>query len=305
MRLIDGNLLAEAYPWATAFSKQLSEFRPTPFEGSHLLLGSDYGGSHRASRFRTYGFLVADADASPEWPTRCSRVREAFLSDGRRMSFKNLNDSRRRKALVPFLEASESFEGQVIVVAVTKELTYLTTNGNSLEIWKSLHGARAKWDPRSFEEMSRTAHFVSLFLLAWSSPHMHVSWITDDDDIVANSDRLEDAHQFAAQICGMYVPHQLGEFMMNTPAVAVQEPFFEDFLAIPDLAAGMVGEVLGVESLEGGIRSSGEQRQKPLSQKSEIIADWFWHRGGALRKQCILVNRVAKGMFSVGNLEMG
>jgi hypothetical protein len=221
------------------------------------------------------------------------------------MSFKNLNDSHRRNALVPFLEAAESLEGHVVVVAVTKELAHLSTHGGSLETWKDLHGTHARWDPRAFEEMCRVTHFFSLFLLAWSAPHMNVSWITDEDEIVANPDRLEDAHQFAARITSIYVPHQLGEFMMNTAAVSAHERSFEDFLAVPDLAAGMVGEVLAVGSPQGGSRRPGEQGYKPLSQKSEIIADWFWHRGGTLKKTCILVDRADGGKFSVGKLEMG
>ena len=101
-------MVKAAWPWATSFSKQLHALRSVPFHGSHLMFGSDYSGSHSGSQFRTYGFVIGDADASPEWPARCRESRSAFLAGGRRMAFKSLNDRQRRRALIPFLEASEA-----------------------------------------------------------------------------------------------------------------------------------------------------------------------------------------------------
>lgn len=130
-----------------------SPLRDKPFRGSHLLFGSDYSGDHRGSRFRVYCFVIADADASPEWPIRCRGVRCKFLKDGRRMSFKNLNDIHRRRALVPFLEAAEFLDGHVVGVTVAKELLRLSTGTNTMVLWQKLHGFRAKWDSRAFEQM--------------------------------------------------------------------------------------------------------------------------------------------------------
>ncbi len=220
------------------------------------------------------------------------------------MSFKNLNDIYRRRALIPFLEAAESLSGHVVAVAVSKELKQLSTQRSAMGIWKRLHGVHAGWDAKAFEEMARVAHFFSLFLSVWSSPGMNISWMTDEDDIVANAGRLEDAHQFAARLSGIYVPHSLGEFMMNTPAVIADESAFEDFLAIPDLAAGMLGEVLSINSSDEAIRRPGMHGQKPLTQKSDTIADWFWHSTGTLKKTCILIDRATEGNFSIGQLKM-
>jgi hypothetical protein len=295
--------LALAWPWTAAFKRQLHQLRANPFGGSHLLFGSDYSGDHGSSRFRVYGFVIADADASPEWPARCREVRRSFLVDGRRMSFKNLNDRHRRLALVPFLEAAEFLDGHVVAVAVTKDLERLSTGTNTLALWQNLHGLHARWDARWFEQMVRVAHLFSLFLAAWSSPGMNVSWITDNDSIVANDGRLDDMYQLAARLSGLYVPHRLGEFMMNTVAVGAEDRSFEHFVAIPDLAAGMLAEVLSGTTTDGPSHKH-RLRTKELSEKSEIIADWFWYRGGSLKKTRILIDRVGEGRFSVGELHM-
>lgn len=212
-------MMREAWPWVPPFLKLLVEARNKPFQGTHLLFSSDYSGEHNASDYTTYAFVIADADASPAWPDACKRVREGFLPDGRRMAFKNLNDKHRQRALIPFLEAAEIIEGHVVVVAVTKEMLRLSTSPNSLRQWQELQGLSGQWDDRAFEKMSRITHFFSLFVSIWTTPYTNISWITDEDDIVANENRLDDTQQFAAKLSGMYLPHPLGVFMMNTPSV--------------------------------------------------------------------------------------
>src|ERR1700722_6035122 len=96
-------VLENPWPWTTGFLRQLRQARPNAFLGPHLMFGSDYSGDHSESQFHVYGFVIADEAASPEWPARSWLVREKFLRDGRRMSFKNMNDNQRRQALVPFL----------------------------------------------------------------------------------------------------------------------------------------------------------------------------------------------------------
>ena len=295
--------LKEAWPWAKAFLRYLHQTRPSPFLGSHLMFGSDYSGDHARSPFRIYGFLVADEDGSPLWPAKCHVVRKKYLKDGRRMSFKNMNDVQRRRALIPFLEAAEHLEGHVVVVAVTKQLGHMSSTPSSIQVWRELHGLQAKWDQRAFEEMVRVSHFFSMFLGAWSAPGMNVTWITDDDSIVANAERLDDVHQFAARLSGLFVPHQLGIFAMNTVSIDNEARGFEDFVAIPDLAAGMVGEALSeMRSQKPG--RPNEYGPEALSDKSEVIADWFWHRSGPLKKICILIAPAAtKGQFGIGELK--
>jgi hypothetical protein len=297
--------LKEAWPWAKAFSRYLHQTRPTPFLGSHLMFGSDYSGDHAKSPFRIYGFLVADEEGSPQWPARCHAVREKHLKDGRRMSFKNMNDVQRRRALIPFLEAAEYIEGHVVVVAVTKQLRQMSSAPTSMQVWRDTHGLQAKWDLRAFEQMVRVAHFFSMFLGTWSSPGMDVTWITDDGSIVANAGRLDDVHQFAARLSALFVPHQLGVFAMNTVSLDSKARGFEDFVAIPDLAAGMIGEVLSVTRSQEQGRRPNEYGAEESSIKSEVIVDWFWHRSGPLKKICILISPAAtKGQFGVGELRM-
>jgi len=188
---------------------------------------------------------------------------------------------------------------------VTKELTWLTGSPTSMEQWHGSPGLKARWDHSAFEEMTRVAHFFSLLVGAWSSPDMHISWFTDDDVIVANEDRLDDMHLLTAKVSSFYVKHQLGEFMFNRVSAAPENRAFEDFLAIPDLAAGMFSETLSSRTKHSDQPDNRLRIDAYLSEKSEVISSWFAHSQGTLKKTCILIDKKPDGRFGIGELQHG
>lgn len=298
--------LKRAWPWTAGFQRIIREVRPAPFSGSHLMFGSDYSGGHAGSRYSVYCFIVVDADASPDWPDSCRRVRKEFLRNGRTISFKGLNDGQKRRALVLFLEAAESLTGHVVAVITNKQFNRLSTGENSLELWRTLHGLSGIGKPRAFEELCRTSHFFSLLLGEWSRPGMNVTWITDEDEIVANDNRLDDALNLSARLSNLYVPHVLGEFAMNTVAWNKNEMSFEDFVGIPDLAAGMLAEV-ATKFWHQYDWSSGDALEfnpDQLTAKLKIIADWFWYPSEQLKKTSILIDRFDAERFIVQKVEI-
>jgi hypothetical protein len=92
-------------------SIRATEFRhpgllPDIRRGSTLFIASDYGGQHNQSRYTSLVYLLADLGFCGDWEDVRKSVRRQFLTDNRRMSYKNLNDRRRQKALLPFLYAA-------------------------------------------------------------------------------------------------------------------------------------------------------------------------------------------------------
>ena len=78
------------------------------FDGAaQLLIGSDYGGQHANSHYESLAFVVADTAALDPWLGARERLREKYLPDRRRMSFKSLNDQLRMGALPEFLSAAD------------------------------------------------------------------------------------------------------------------------------------------------------------------------------------------------------
>lgn len=298
--------LRRAFPWSVRFLSILREAVPSPFAGNHLMVGSDYSGDHRRSDYRVYSFLIADADHSPAYPELRRKFRTKFLPDGRRMSYKNLNDGIRRKALIPFLNNADAFTGLCCVIIVHKSLGQMATSPNSLNIWQKLHGTEARWAPRAFEAMARVAHFYCLLLSVVSSPHQHVTWITDQDEIVANDDRLTDVMHFVAKMAGFYVGHPLGEFAMNTTEVDTGDRAFEDFVAVPDLVAGAFADIVTVWSQQPDWRYGGDLALDPaaIPAKANVISAWFCSKTASLKRCAVLIDQFDEQRFVVQNLDL-
>lgn len=286
--------LRRTFPWAYSVQKILHAVRPVQFPGTHLFVGSDYGGDHKASKYKTYAFVVVN-DAPSPWLSMQRRIRAYYLENARRMSFKRLGDPQRQEALVPFLQAADTLNGHLVVFAVHKSVHLHPCKKEDIQQWKQLFELSANWNHRAFEAAFRKTHFFSLLVGQWSRPSMDVTWISDQDEFVANEARLDDAQRLAARLSTLYLPHSLRVFAMNTTKVDGPQLEFEDLLAIPDLAAGMLSELSS--ALAKGISWSDIDGRKPLydgdiQPKSELLVDWFWHADASLRRTCIVIDKI-------------
>jgi hypothetical protein len=213
------------------------------------------------------------------------------------MSFKRLDDPARRNALIPFLEAADTLTGHLVIVVVDKRIKWLVSRkGDAIE-WKRALNLKAKWSDHAFEDMGRKAYMIALLLSIWSRPMMNVDWITDQDQAVANADRLDDAHKFAATMSSLLLPHNMGEFGMNSTAIDRLDRALEDFCALPDLAAGMASDICSALARKGSWSASRryELETDAVSTKARLISDWFWESKVRLRKTMIQMDSVPTG----------
>lgn len=286
--------LRAVFPWGFSIQKILHAVRPTPFHGGHLFVGSDYGGDHKRSSYNTYAFVVVN-DPPTKWLLLQKEIRSKQLKDSRRMSFKRLGDSQRQEALIPFLQAADTLDGHLVVFVVDKTVRLHPTSKEDVESWQRNFDLSARWNRRSFEHAIRKAHFFSLIVAQWSKPLMDVTWVSDQDEFVASDKHLDDAQKLAAQFSSLYLPHTLREFAMNTTEIDEPSLEFEDLVAIPDLAAGMLSDLSS--TLAKGVSWADIDgrhvlESSALQTKSEILADWFWHSGANLRRACIVIDKV-------------
>lgn len=92
------------------------------FDGAaQILAGSDYGGQHPSSRYESLAFVIADAMKLRPWDEARALCRKTHLPDGRRMSFKSLNDKLRVAARPDFLSA-DLIPGLLLVVLFDKQI---------------------------------------------------------------------------------------------------------------------------------------------------------------------------------------
>jgi hypothetical protein len=301
---VNSNDIRLAFPWTARFLSILRGVLPEPFIGRHIMVGSDYSGDNQRSDYRVYSFLLADADYSPCYPELRKQLRVELLPNRRRMSYKNLNDRIRQKALIPFLNAADAFAGLCCAIVVHKGLKWMSTSPNSLRQWQQLHGVEAHWNLRAFESMARIAHFYCLLLSVATRPHQHVTWITDQDEIVANDDRLTDVMNFVAKISGLYIDHPLGEFAMNSTQVDTNDRAFEDFVAVPDLVAGAFADIVTVWSQQPNWHETENLTLDPkaISAKANVISTWFCSGSPNLKRCAVLVDKIDEHRFLVQDL---
>jgi len=295
-----------AFPWSARFLSILRGVVPDPFTGSHIMVGSDYSGEHRRSDYRVYSFLLADADHSPNYPELRRQLRSELLPNGRRMSYKNLNDRIRQRALIPFLNITDSFTGLCCAIVVHKSLERMSTSPSSLSLWQKLNGLEARWNLPAFEAMARIAHFYCLLLSVVSRPQQHVTWITDQDEIVANDDRLTDVMNFVSKMSGLYVGHPLGEFAMNSTQVDTGDRAFEDFVAVPDLIAGAFADIVTVWSQQPHWSDGGDLTLdiEAIPAKANEISTWFCKKSSNLKRCTVLIDHFDEHRFVVQNLDL-
>jgi hypothetical protein len=287
----------EAWPWMRTFRRIVRTVAEPRLTGNTVLSASDFSGSHKGSRYNVYGFVVVDAAASAGGFAQLNRVRERFL-DGRRMSFKALNDVKRRNALVPFLEATELLRGVGCVVAVTKDYSHMATAPGTVA---GLTGARAlagKWNAHAFETAMRAVLLWSALIGETGSGQQHVTWVVDEDEIAANDLRHTDLLELTGRLSQHLIRRQMGELCVCTTGSEGTNIGFEDFTAIADLAAGAFCESVNKWCGSDLAASQAEDvyQLSDHSGKCDLINDWYFYPSANFRRVAVLIDREARGM---------
>ena len=279
----------ELWGWSHSIQKIVAAAEPRPLQNDNLLIVSDYGGEHRSATHLIYCYLVIRSGGH-SCLSALKAIRAEVLGDKRIMAYKRLGDASRQKALVPFLSVAAGLDGHLVAIAVDKRKKWLSTAPESAPVIRQSFGFKGSWNPRSLEGMMRKTHFLSILVSIFSRDYTNVTWITDDDEFVANEARHDDALLAAARLTSMYVPHRMGILRLNTTGQDPDLFQYEDFCAFPDLTAGMLSEAVSGLSKESWDERMRKVLNSELSQKAEVILSWFFDSGMRLRKTLIAVD---------------
>lgn len=254
---------------------------------STVLMVSDYGGQHKTSPYEAFSFLFTKFGTLERWETSRSEIRTAYHLNLRRISYKALNDKRKRDALQVFLSAADDIPGLLVTVLVEKSLTRRLTI--TPEERSDLASPLSNRHTHVLKRLIHVAHFGSLFLAGLSAPGQNIVWFTDNDDIVSNTDQLIDTVPFIAAMVSSYTAHDLGHFRFGTTNSDDGSLSIEDLLAIPDLACGACCDI------PYAVLRHTSRLRTPLRglipAKALDILGWLGDRRGALRKLTFCVDR--------------
>lgn len=250
---------------------------PTLEDAPALLMASDSSGSHRASSHLVHAFLIADPRTMSSWDSWRSAVRGRWLADGRRISYKSLGDRQQRAALPGFLGAAATICGALVVLAVDKRLGSLFAERPRLR-----NPEFPRWQAATLDKALVLIHLASLLLAGFSADGQDVLWISDEDDFVADDQRLADFVKAFAWVSSHYLPHRLRHLRIGTTRSDTGRRDVEDLVAIPDLVAGAWGGLLQAYRAEGtGLSRVIAPAPRRLPVKANEVLTWFL-KGGAL-----------------------
>ena len=215
-----------------------------------LLLGSDYSGESSDAPYLVLSFLMTSLESWSEWEPRRLQVRREYFSDSRRMSFKRLGDTQRRRAVVPLLCAANHLCGLSFSIAINKKCESIFAAPSPLDLSNPDFAAYRKWKPAVLEKAFLALHVLGVLLGGLASPGQDVMWFTDEDSIAANDDRVRELTQLFGWISSQYLAFDLGHCRCGTSRCDDGNRQIEDFLAIPDMIAGALSEQMQLRTTD-------------------------------------------------------
>lgn len=251
-----------------------------------LFLGSDYGGEHQTARYQVLAYLLVCLDGCVDWESKRSALRNRFLKDGRRISYKNLGDKKRQIVLPRFLKAADSIPGLLFVLLIDKNIESLFQTSGKFPLDSENFKEFSHWNVDSFEKLMRVVHFASFFVAGLSAPYQDLLWFTDEDAIVPNDDRLYDVVEIFKRVSSHYLQHNLKHIKIGTTRSDTGKRDIEDLVSIPDLVSGAICEIMSSYKRSGDILRFGFTLPRPdtLSAKALYILNWVSENNHPLKR---------------------
>lgn len=260
-----------------------------------VMVVSDYGGDHKESAFKTFTFVLFDADILKHWDTLRTNIRKNILKDNRVMCFKKLADKRRAIALDGFLDAANELSGVSISFCIHRDLLQFIFAGIE-DIIQLQQVLRCKWKKKMLDNLWTTVQLVTLLTGGLVQDWQNILWVSDEDHFTGSHERKTEVAYLLRKSRELNHPTHRAEALFQSVAACPNdrtEMMFEDLCALPDLLAGALSEVWSAAYRKSRLTSDcGEYpiELDNVSEKAAKIFDWHLIQGVHLRKvTCLLV----------------
>lgn len=209
-----------------------------------MIVASDYSGQHRQASHEAYSFLVTSDQSLNEWLPSLGTFRDRWLPDGRRISFKKLNEPLRWRSLPAFLETVSKLDGNLITILVDRRVGSFMQGGPeaAIEVFPDCFSVHAKRG--TVEKMLRLASFVALILSGLRREDQVSNWISDHDEALDSHEKREQFARLATYLTfGLTGWRQAADNWFGTTESPMAPYWSEDIAAVADLAAGAYCEM--------------------------------------------------------------
>lgn len=285
------------------FSESLNNYQchvpgciPNLRHGSSILAFSDYGGEHKGAEFDSYAFLFTTPESVAAWLPARSMWREATGMARRRMAYKNLSDRIREKSCFSFLRTADLLEGLLVSVMVHKSITSFFSHDlidrSQPELARFGH-----IKPHVLEKLFRVMHLLGFFVGGLNAPLQNLMWISDEDAIMANRDRLVELRDLLLGVISIYMRHDLGHIRYGTTSSDPGDLSIEDLAALPDLVTGATADAMTAYEVKGMLPLSADLIQIPreVPLKANQIFHWLSQPNEWLSKMVFTIYPETRG----------
>jgi hypothetical protein len=226
---------------------QTPDFIPKLSQSDRLLIASDFTGDQSGSSFEVFSFVITSIEAIAAWNPYRLEIRRRYGLNNRRISYAKLGDRRKQAAMHEFAYVSNAMSGLSVTVLVNKNIASLfRPRGRLIPSAIEVAGRTfPNWRPRVFERVLRSTHLVSVFVAGLAGEMQDVTWITDEDEIAPNIERLTDLTFVFAHTLGNMLPHSVRHIRVGTTATTAGDDLaMEDLTAVADLIGGAMNDFL-------------------------------------------------------------
>lgn len=235
-------------------------------DDNKIAVMSDYGGEHGDARYSTYSFLFVAMDKNGPFQTHMQALRQKHkIHDPySEFKYKDLKYGPRSRALPEYLELIDNLiHGAVVTVAIDKKIGSvfgMTKWEAHASIAKQLEeGGFGKWTGHVGEKALRVLHILAAFTAAMTYDQQRLVWYSDTDQINEDAkDRsFADTQKLFGSIGAMYVTH--GFDVLGFGKSFLEKGYLDDLLSVPDLAAGMLQDLLTAQDTGNDIPGGDEK----------------------------------------------
>lgn len=247
-----------------------------------IFIASDYGGESADSRYFTYSFVVVSYNAMATFISRQKELREkhGLLKPFKEIAFKDLNHGPTKRALPEFLaNLSNCLPGIVVTAAVDKKLPTLWGGKRDEAHTRILSALEdngyVDWKGAVAEKMLNIVHIVCYLVSLLSREGQNLFWITDNDAIAANPEKLEQLGRIFAGLLPFYSDKKFGK-IAHGKSFKERDIMTMDVLSCADLVAGTLEHFLTRKAKMGD--------DFTVSKGADQIATWLSVQGLLLKK---------------------
>lgn len=257
-----------------------------------LFIFADY--SLNRGHYKTYSFLVLGRSDARFFNCARRELRTDLKVGNRRISFKGLNDRVKRRALPGFLSIAGDLQGFIVTFAVRSSILCMFAE-EFLQVWPELRALKKT----VLEEMLRIAHFGAQAVLIGFNPKQNIYWFTDNDDIVANEEHQQLFGKISEALIRKVLPREeIGTIAFGISSINDESLELEDYLAIPDLTAGAICEMLDSLCEKGEAITPRIALMPPaMSKKSNLICGWIAETKNHLKQFGVVFDKTGKGAW--------